>query len=100
MAEHYDVILTKRYSISCIDNFVEMYTIKPGQKIVVEMNLLRVVEDESFVESDSESGSGSGSDVESDIHESNTETENQTDVHEEINNSCDTNDVEILERCD
>jgi hypothetical protein len=100
MAENYDVILTKRYSISCIDNFVEMYTIKPGQKIVVEMNSLRVVEDESFVNSDSESGSGSGSDVESDSHESNTETENQTDVHEEITNSCDTNDVEILERCD
>lgn len=103
MAEKYDIILTKNYTISCIDNFVEMYTIKPGEKVVVEKNSLQVVEDESFIESESDSGSssssGSGSNVESDTNESNNEKENQTDNNDEIINSSDTNDVEILERC-
>jgi len=106
MANHYDIILTKKYTVSCIDNFVEMYTIKPGQKIIIEKNSLRVTEDESFVESGSESGSDtdtesrSDSDIESDTNELKTETENQTNQQEEITNSSDTNDVEILERCD
>lgn len=100
MAEQYDIILTKNYTVSCIDNFVEMYTIKPGQKVVVEKNSLQVVEDESFIESESDSNSSFDSNVESDTNDSNNEKENQTDNNEEITNSSDTNDVEILERCD
>jgi hypothetical protein len=93
MAEHFDIILTKKYSLSCIDNFVEMYNIMPGQKIIVENNLLRVTEDETFTHSDSESDTDSET-------QSNTESENETDEQQELTNSSDTNDVEILEHCE
>ena len=93
MAKHFDIILTKKYSLSCIDNFVEMYNIMPGQKIIVENNLLRVTEDETFTHSDSESETDSET-------QSNTESENETDEQQELTNSSDTNDVEILEHCE
>ena len=93
MAEHFDIVLTKKYSMSCIDNFVEMYNITPGQKIIVEKNLLRTTEDETFTHSDSESETESEA-------QSNTGSENESDEQQEPTNSSDTNDVEILERCD
>jgi hypothetical protein len=93
MAEHFDILLTKKYSMSCIDNFVEMYNITPGQKIIVEKNLLRTTEDETFTHSDSESETESEA-------QSNTGSENESDEQQEPTNSSDTNDVEILERCD
>jgi hypothetical protein len=79
--------------MSCIDNFVEMYNITPGQKIIVEKNLLRTTEDETFTHSDSESETESEA-------QSNTGSENESDEQQEPTNSSDTNDVEILERCD
>jgi hypothetical protein len=95
MAEHFDIVLTKKYSMSCIDNFVEMYNITPGQKIIVENNLLRTTEDETFTHSDSDSESETESEA-----QSNTVSENEADEQQEPTNSSDTNDVEILERCD
>ena len=95
MAEHFDIVLTKKYSMSCIDNFVEMYNITPGQKIIVEKNLLRTTEDETFTHSDSDSESETESEA-----QSNTGSENEADEQQEPTNSSDTNDVEILERCD
>ena len=97
MAEHFDIVLTKKYSMSCIDNFVEMYNITPGQKIIVEKNLLRTTEDETFTHSDSDSDSESETESEA---QSNTGSENESDEQQEPTNSSDTNDVEILERCD
>jgi hypothetical protein len=70
-----------------------MYNIMPGQKIIVENNLLRVTEDETFTHSDSESETDSET-------QSNTESENETDEQQELTNSSDTNDVEILEHCE
>jgi hypothetical protein len=70
-----------------------MYNITPGQKIIVEKNLLRTTEDETFTHSDSESETESEA-------QSNTVSENEADEQQEPTNSSDTNDVEILERCD
>ena len=95
MAEHFDIVLTKKYSMSCIDNFVEMYNITPGQKIIVENNLLRTTEDETFTHSDSDSESETESEA-----QSNTVSENEADEQQEPTNSSDTNDVEILEHCE
>jgi hypothetical protein len=55
----YNVILGNTYKLSCIDNFIEMYTIEQGKKFYVKMNSLNIVDDETYnvYESSSESTS-------------------------------------------
>jgi hypothetical protein len=73
MLNRYNVILGKTYKLSCIDNFIEMYSVEQGKKFLVKKKSFKLVDDETYrngsetdSESDSEeSGSGSGSDSES-----------------------------------
>ena len=44
----YNVILGNTYKLSCIDNFIEMYTIEQGKKIYVKMNTFSIVDDETY----------------------------------------------------
>ena len=44
----YNVILGSTYKLSCIDNFIEMYTIEQGKKFYVKMNSLNIVDDETY----------------------------------------------------
>jgi hypothetical protein len=44
----YNVILGNTYKLSCIDNFIEMYTIEQGKKFYVKMNSLNIVDDETY----------------------------------------------------
>ena len=54
----YNVILGNTYKLSCIDNFVEMYTIEQGKKFYVKMNSLNIVDDETYnVDESSSAGS-------------------------------------------
>jgi hypothetical protein len=52
MMKHYNVNLSNDYVISCIDNYVEMYRIHPGNKIIVYKNKFEIAHDESFSEDD------------------------------------------------
>ena len=44
----YNVILGNTYKLSCIDNFIEMYTVEQGKKFYVKMNSLNIVDDETY----------------------------------------------------
>jgi len=44
----YNVILGNTYKLSCIDNFIEMYTIEQGKKFYVKMNTFSIVDDETY----------------------------------------------------
>ncbi len=114
MAYHYDVILTltTKYSVSCIDNRIEMYTIQPGKKIYIETNKFQIEDDESFNEyqkSEKKSESESESESNNELGDTpNCETAlsstacvsdntNATDIDTistEINDIC---DIEILD---
>lgn len=100
MSEHYDIILSKKYSISCIDNFVEMYNFTSGKKIIVEKNVLKITDDETFIYSKSNSESECDSESETESNSDSESQKNDEDKQEETINTSDTNDVEILERCD
>jgi hypothetical protein len=92
MAETYDVVLQKNYSIFCIDNCVGMYTVVPGKKIIVCRESLKVVDDEAYREDDSD-----------DDNENDNDSDNKTDTdqEDEIDNeeSTDICDIEVVE-CD
>jgi hypothetical protein len=44
----YNFNLGNTYKLSCIDNFVEMYTIEQGKKFFVKSNAFKIVEDETY----------------------------------------------------
>lgn len=44
----YNVTLGNTYKLSCIDNFIEMYTIEQGKKFFVKKNMFKVVDDETY----------------------------------------------------
>jgi hypothetical protein len=44
----YNFILGNTYKLSCIDNFIEMYTIEQGKKFYIKSNAFKVVDDETY----------------------------------------------------
>jgi hypothetical protein len=80
MMKHHGVKLSHDYIISGIDNYVEMYRINPGKKIIVHKNKFQIVDDETF-DNDSDSNSranvdaGLGTDADTD-----TDTDTDTDA--------------------
>ena len=59
----YNVILGNTYKLSCIDNFIEMYTVEQGKKFYVKMNSLNIVDDETYNVDESSSESTSSPSV-------------------------------------
>jgi hypothetical protein len=49
---HYNVSLGNTYKLSCIDNFIEMYTIEQGKKFFIKKNAFKVVDDETYNDDD------------------------------------------------
>lgn len=112
MMKHYNVNLSNDYVISCIDNYVEMYRIHPGNKIIVYKNKFEITPDESFSEDDNTDGNtnnDNNEEVDSDSEplgneessSNHKEGENKTDSNnvgsinlEENNEMC---DIEILD---
>ena len=88
MMKHYNVKLSRDYVISCIDNYVEMYRIHPGKKILVHKNKFQLVDDETFVSCDagSESESQDDSDTESESEGEHSSTQTQTEPENENEN--------------
>jgi hypothetical protein len=89
MMKHYYVKLSRDYVISCIDNYVEMYRINPGKKIIVHKNKFQLVDDETFnSDSDSDNDSDEHTDADADVHvDSDTDTDNDNHSNENDNNN-------------
>jgi hypothetical protein len=48
----YNFILGNTYKLSCIDNFIEMYTVEQGKKFFVKSDSFKVVDDETYKQHD------------------------------------------------
>ena len=101
MMKHYHVNLSRNYIISCIDNYVEMYRIHPGKKIIVHKNRFEIVNDETFMNdkdnnTQCDTYSESDTDSETPIPSMQNTSETGTDNInlEESHEMC---DIEILE---
>jgi hypothetical protein len=80
MMKHYYVKLSRDYVISCIDNYVEMYRIHPGKKIIVHKNRFEIVNDETFInenENDKDKVYDNNNDDDDTHSESETDSETQ-----------------------
>ena len=75
MMKHHGIKLSHDYLISCIDNYVEMYRIHPGKKIIVHKNKFQIVDDETFVNDDGAVDTNNHTDVDSDTE---SESDNET----------------------
>jgi hypothetical protein len=69
MMRHHNVKLSRDYVISGIDNYVEMYKINPGKKIIVHKNRFELVDDETFVIADADADTDQ---AEAPIHQPNS----------------------------
>lgn len=94
MMKHHGVKLSHDYVISGIDNYVEMYIINPGKKIIVHKNKFQIVDDETF-DNDSDSNSranvdaGLGTDTDADTEadtDADTDADTPTDDTQNENN--------------
>jgi len=103
MKKNYNVKLSHEYVISGIDNYVEMYKIHAGKKIIVHKNRFEVVDDESFINENSDTYNDeavhSDSEIDAEIETSNktssTKNETSESIHLEENHEiC---DIEILD---
>jgi hypothetical protein len=105
MLNRYNVILGTTYKLSCIDNFIEMYSVEQGKKFLVKKNSFKLVDDETYrngseTDSESESGSGSGSDSESGSEsESESESGSESKLRSELESSSfhQNDDIEIVD---
>lgn len=80
MAETYDVVLQKNYSIFCIDNCIGMYTLVPGKKLLVCRDSLKVVDDEAYRDDDSDSDTATGTDAEQGDEMNNAQSNDICDI--------------------
>ena len=78
MMKHYYVNLSRNYIISCIDNYVEMYRIHPGKKIIVHKNRFEIVNDETFM-NDNNKDNDNDNDNQCDTH-SESDTDSETPI--------------------
>jgi hypothetical protein len=89
MMKHYNVKLSRDYVISCIDNYVEMYRIHPGKKILVHKNKFQIVDDETFnSDSDNDNDNDSNEHADADVDvDSDTDSDNDNHINENENNN-------------
>ena len=80
MMKHYYVKLSRDYVISCIDNYVEMYRIHPGKKIIVHKNRFEIVNDETFInENENENENDKDKVYDNNNDDDDTHSESETD---------------------
>ena len=82
----YNFILGNTYKLSCIDNFIEMYTVEQGKKFFIKSDSFKVVDDETYKECDE-----SVSPIVS------NEEENATSASQETKDALTEADIEIVE---
>lgn len=101
MMKHYNVKLSRDYVISCIDNYVEMYRIHPGKKILVHKSKFQLVDDETFVtyeaevdaeaEAEAEADTDTDTDTESESEDEHSSTQTQTQTQTQTKCESDNN---------
>ena len=97
MFNRYNVILGRTYKLSCIDNFIEMYSIEQGKKFLVKKNSFQTIDDETYrngSESDSDSESESQSQSQSD---SESESKLKSELESKSFHQNDDIDIEIVD---
>jgi hypothetical protein len=82
----YNFILGNTYKLSCIDNFIEMYTVEQGKKFFIKSDSFKVVDDETYKEHDE-----SVSPIVS------NEEENATSASQETKDALTEADIEIVD---
>ena len=108
MLKHHGVKLSHDYVISGIDNYVEMYRINPGKKIIVHKNKFQIVDDETFDnDTDTHANVDAGldtdtdTDTDADTPSDDTQNENNKEPRLLFNNNLEENhemfDIEILD---
>ena len=114
MMKHHGVKLSHDYVISGIDNYVEMYIINPGKKIIVHKNKFQIVDDETFNgdndndnDTDTHANVDAGldtdtdTDADADTPADDTQNENNKEPRLLFNNNLEENhemfDIEILD---
>jgi len=50
--KRYSIILGNSYTLSCIDNFIEMYSLEQGKKILITKNVFKIIDDETYKTTD------------------------------------------------
>jgi hypothetical protein len=97
----YNVILGNTYKLSCIDNFIEMYTIEQGKKFYVKMNTFSIVDDETYNDDESSScASSSASSQSVSAEEQEQEQEQEQDkepLGQETRDALTEADIEIVD---
>ena len=112
MMKHHGVKLSHDYVISGIDNYVEMYIINPGKKIIVHKNKFQIVDDETFngdndndndadTHANVDAGLDTDTDTDADTPAADTQNENNKEPRLLFNNNLEENhemfDIEILD---
>ena len=82
----YNFILGNTYKLSCIDNFIEMYTVEQGKKFFIKSDSFKVVDDETYKEHD---------EIVSPIVSN--EEENDTSASQETKDALTEADIEIVD---
>ena len=95
MAQTYDVMLDNKYTVLCIDNFVGMYKIKPGKKLVIYSDSLKVVDDDEYSEDNDNDDDDDDNDDDNDDHDNDNNDDNNDDNDDNDDNN--NNDDEHLE---
>jgi hypothetical protein len=91
----YNVILGNTYKLSCIDNFIEMYTIEQGKKFYVKMNTFSIVDDETY--NVDESSSCASSPSHSSSQSVSAEEQEREPLVQETGDALTEADIEIVE---
>ena len=93
----YNVTLGSTYKLSCIDNFIEMYTVEQGKKFFVKKNTFKLVDDETYKFDDDEDDEDDEEDDEDapivSEHEENDTSKSTQDTGEALTEA----DIEIVE---
>ena len=112
MMKHHGVKLSHDYVISGIDNYVEMYIINPGKKIIVHKNKFQIVDDETFngdndndndadTHANVDAGLDTDTDTDADTPADDIQNENNKEPRLLFNNNLEENhemfDIEILD---
>ena len=102
MAQTYDVMLDNKYTVLCIDNFVGMYKIKPGKKLVIYSDSLKVVDDDEYSVEDTDDNDDEQDNIEnheqvdSNKQDELAEQSEQAKKSDQLNDAC---DIEVVD-CD
>ena len=85
--KRYSIILGNSYTLSCIDNCIEMYSLEQGKKIFIKKNSFEIIDDETYkTREDTESSTSTSTTV-------GTEPTNNIQTSEIISDA----DIEIVE---